>query len=359
MTSANKTVVFADPPAEPINQHWFSAYVRDRWTISRKLTASLGLRWDYYGFPNARTRGIGVYDIASNRCRSAASGQVPENCGVSMPRTVLAAPRAGIPVVQIIRHPRRVRHQPDTVFAGTFGAEPLSHDDQSYVPFSEFLQLVRHSRQGLPTITLPTVNNGFLVAPNNVNMSVLPKDFPWPYSQSWNVTVQKELRYGFTAQAGYVASRTVRAMTQDSGATDQSERGTVHRRRPERAAVFPDAGPHVERQPVHSPRNHLLQLHAIQSEPPFSRGLANRGLMDVGQSGESGLPDQRPSLPVSGFAAGAELGPHPRGDGERRLGAAVRQGQEVASQGSRSAARYSAAGPSTAWPCSTADCRSP
>jgi len=74
-------------------------------------------------------------------------------------------------------------------------------------------------RQGLPPITIPVPNNGLLVAPNNVNMSVLPKDFPWPYTQSWNVTLQRELKYGFTAQAGYVASRTVRSMTQDSGAT--------------------------------------------------------------------------------------------------------------------------------------------
>ena len=94
VTSANQTVVFADPPAEPINQHWFSAYFRDRWTISRKLTASLGLRWDYYGFPNARTRGIGVYDIASNQVQICGSGQVPDNCGISMP-TKLFSPRLG------------------------------------------------------------------------------------------------------------------------------------------------------------------------------------------------------------------------------------------------------------------------
>jgi hypothetical protein len=73
--------------------------------------------------------------------------------------------------------------------------------------------------QGFPAIALPTLNNGFLAAPNNVNMSVLPRSFPWPYTQSWNFTVQKELRPGFSAQAGYVASRTVRSLTQDGGAT--------------------------------------------------------------------------------------------------------------------------------------------
>jgi outer membrane receptor protein involved in Fe transport len=67
VTTAATSVVFNNnPPQEPINWHLYNLYVRDRWTLSHKLTVSYGARWDYFGFPNACTRGIGLYDIAAN-----------------------------------------------------------------------------------------------------------------------------------------------------------------------------------------------------------------------------------------------------------------------------------------------------
>jgi hypothetical protein len=220
VTSANKTVVYADPPAEPINQHWFSAYIRDRWSISRKLTASLGLRWDYYGFPNARTRGIGVYDIASNQVQICGSGQVPGNCGVSMPKR-LFSPRLGLAYRLtesfVLRAGYGINQIPFSLGRSVLSLYPTTISPTYPSPNS--LSWYDTLEQGFPAIALPTPNNGFMTAPTNVNMSVLPKSFPWPYTQSWNFTLQKEIRPGFSAQAGYVASRTVRSLTQDGGST--------------------------------------------------------------------------------------------------------------------------------------------
>jgi hypothetical protein len=220
VTSANQTVVFSDPPAEPINQHWFSAYVRDRWSISRKLTASLGLRWDYYGFPNARSRGIGTYDIASNQVNICGSGGVPDNCGIGMPKR-LFSPRLGLAYrlseTFVLRAGYGINEIPYSLGRSVLSLYPTTISPTYPSPNS--LSWYAPLSQGIPAIALPPINNGHMVAPNNVNMSVLPKNFPWPYIQSWNFTLQKELRTGFTAQAGYVASRTVRAMTQDSGST--------------------------------------------------------------------------------------------------------------------------------------------
>jgi len=220
VTSANKTVVFSDPPAEPVNQHWFSAYVRDRWTVSRKLMASLGLRWDYYGFPNARTRGIGVYDLASNQVEICGSGQVPNNCGVSMPKRLLS-PRLGLAYrlsnTFVVRAGYGINQIPFSLGRSVLSLYPTTISPTFPSPNSfSWYDTLSH---GIPPIVVPTSNNGYMLAPNNVNMSVLPKNFPWPYSQSWNFTMQKELRYGLTAQAGYVASRTVRSMTQDAGSS--------------------------------------------------------------------------------------------------------------------------------------------
>lgn len=219
-TSINKTVVYADPPAEPINQHWYSAYVRDRWSVSKKLTLSLGLRWDYYGFPNARTRGIGAYDIASNQVEICDSGQVANNCGVSMPKR-LFSPRLGLAWRLrnsfVIRAGYGINQIPFSLGRSVLSLYPTTISPT--YPAANSLTWYDTLEQGIPSIPLPPITNGLMAAPNNVNMTVLPKSFPWPYSQTWNVTLQKELRPGLSAQAGYVASRTVRALTQDAGST--------------------------------------------------------------------------------------------------------------------------------------------
>ena len=360
VTSANQTVVFADPPAEPINQHWFSAYFRDRWTISRKLTASLGLRWDYYGFPNARTRGIGVYDIASNQVQICGSGQVPDKCGISMPKqAVLAAPGLGVPFLGPLRDPRRLRHQPDSVFAGPFGAEPVSDHHQPDVSLSELVQLVRHaSRRACPPITLPVPNNGLLVAPNNVNMSVLPKDFPWPYTQSWNVTLQKELRYGFTAQAGYVASRTVRSMTQDSGATINLNAGQFIGAGQNGQPFFQTQG-RTSNVSLYTPRG-TISYNSLQTtlNRRFTQGLQMSAAWTWAKSESPNYPTDALSLPVPGVAARCRAPTAPTWSRSTAPGSFP---SARASSGWPAAApvrRFSAVGPSTAWPCSTADCRS-
>jgi hypothetical protein len=220
VTTGSTSVVLADPPHEPINQHWYSFYVRDRWAITPRLTASLGLRWDYFGFPNARERGIATYDIPSNQVEICGAGQVASTCGVSMPRKMFS-PRIGLAYRLsssfVARAGYGINWTPWSLGRSVLGNYPTTISPNYPAPnsFSWFGTI----EQGLPATPLPDLKTGLIPAPNTVNMSVLPKQFQWPYTQSWNVTLQKELRYGFTAQAGYVASRAVHSMTIQFGAT--------------------------------------------------------------------------------------------------------------------------------------------
>ncbi len=66
--------------------------------------------------------------------------------------------------------------------------------------------------QGIPAITVPDYGDGVIDIPNNVGFQGLPKQFKRGYIQSWNFMLQGELGYGFTAQAGYVATRQVRQL---------------------------------------------------------------------------------------------------------------------------------------------------
>src|SRR5260370_11983363 len=66
--------------------------------------------------------------------------------------------------------------------------------------------------QGLPPIATPSLGNGIIDIPTDVAFEGQPKKLNRGYIQSWNLTLQKEIGWGFTAQAGYVATRSVRQL---------------------------------------------------------------------------------------------------------------------------------------------------
>jgi hypothetical protein len=66
--------------------------------------------------------------------------------------------------------------------------------------------------QGLPPIATPSLGNGIIDIPTDVAFEGQPKKLNRGYIQSWNLTLQKEIGWGFTAQAGYVATRSIRQL---------------------------------------------------------------------------------------------------------------------------------------------------
>ena len=220
-TSAADSRVFDSPAAEPANQNWYSGYIRDRWTISPKLTASLGVRWDYYGFPNAAVRGVASYNVATNQAEICGLGAVKPNCGTSMPKD-LFSPRLGLAYrvtnTFVIRAGYGLDRDPFSMARSVLADYP-TNISASY-PAANSYGAYGTLEQGLPGITLPTITNGYLTSPTTVAMTVLPQGrMPWTYSQNWNITAQKELRGGFTTQVGYVANRTLQTISSDFGST--------------------------------------------------------------------------------------------------------------------------------------------
>jgi hypothetical protein len=63
--------------------------------------------------------------------------------------------------------------------------------------------------QGIPAIPVPDISSGVVTLPKNFNMQTLPQDVRRDYVESWNFSLQKELKWGFTGQAAYVGSRQV------------------------------------------------------------------------------------------------------------------------------------------------------
>src|SRR5438034_399232 len=65
-------------------------------------------------------------------------------------------------------------------------------------------------QQGIPAVQLPNFGNGSIPLPGAYATATINQQrYRRGYIQSWNITMQKELRYGFVAQAGYIATRSV------------------------------------------------------------------------------------------------------------------------------------------------------
>jgi hypothetical protein len=220
VTSSGNSAVYDNPPAEPAAQNWYSANVSDRWQVTPKLTATLGVRWDYYGFPNAALRPAAGYNIATNEAGICGEGPFPTNCGASMPKK-LFSPRLGVAYrltdTLVIRAGYGINWLPQTLANTAYGYYP-TNISASYTSPNSYSYYGTLS-QGIPAITLPTISNGLTYTNGSPDLpaAVAGTQWPngainWPYSQNMNVTAQKQFG-DFSAQVGWVANHTIR-MTQ-------------------------------------------------------------------------------------------------------------------------------------------------
>jgi hypothetical protein len=199
---------------------WFFSFVGDKWQVTPKLTADLGIRWEFY-FPATpgTTNGFSNYDPTTNSLVIAGLGSNPSNLGINTHYNYFA-PRLGFAY--------RVTEQ--TVVRGGFGISYTPFEDNTYaynypVRANNSYQQLNSYQPALLTNGSPaTFQAGFpapvpIVIPSNGIISpaplsqsyvVIPKDYHNPYVESWNVAVQQALPGQFTFQVGYVANHGVR-----------------------------------------------------------------------------------------------------------------------------------------------------
>jgi len=209
---ASKSVQF--PDEYHIRSMLYSAYIRDRWNVTPKLTLSYGLRWEYFPYPTRTDRGLERYDPTTNTVLICGMGQVPNGCGTEISKTRFS-PRLGVAWratnTFVIRAGYGMTNDPYE------GLELMRNNYPVMEPFglqtpNSFTPATTLAT-GLPPIPAPVIpSSGILPIPLDVGFEGQPKDLRRGYIQSWNVTLQKELGWGFTGQAGYVATRSVRQL---------------------------------------------------------------------------------------------------------------------------------------------------
>jgi hypothetical protein len=194
----------------------FAIYARDQWQVNRKLTINYGLRWEHYPIPVELSKGINNYNPATNLVTQCGTGGTPADCGINNSNK-LFAPSIGIAYrltdSLVVRAGYSLSLQQNNAVAqsGVF-----SFPDQLNATFSgaNSYTPVGSISNGIPVLSIPTITNGTLTPPAGTgNLFVEPRNFVRGYIESYNVTLQKEFKGGWTAQAGLVGTHLVHGLT--------------------------------------------------------------------------------------------------------------------------------------------------
>jgi hypothetical protein len=198
------------PDEYNVRAQMHSLFVRDQWQVNRKLTVSLGTRWEYFPMPRRVDRGLENYNPVTNKMEVCGVGKVPLDCGVGQSKR-LFAPRAGI----------AWRPSEDFVIRAGYGitidpyslARPMRTNYPLLVVLNinglNSFQPAGRLQDGIPLIPTPNLGDGIIDIAPQVAANSLEQDYQRGYVQSWNLTLQKKLAWGFVGQAGYVATRQI------------------------------------------------------------------------------------------------------------------------------------------------------
>lgn len=190
------------------SEAYYALYAQDKWQVSRRLTLSYGLRWEYFAPP---VHDMQRYDPTTNTMVICGSQANPSSdCGTHFSHK-LFAPRIGVayrPAESfVIRAGYGISYDP--VFVGQqllrIYPNQISYSvsgPNSYTPITTL-------SQGIPPQVFPSFGNGVIPMPSGVSLNSLGDNYVRSYIQTWNVMLQKEFKHGFVAQVGYAATRQV------------------------------------------------------------------------------------------------------------------------------------------------------
>jgi hypothetical protein len=193
------------------SRNWqFSTFVKDSWQVSSKLTASLGMRWDYFPMGVRTTRGMERYDFDNNVMLICGEGSTPKDCGYDMGKGNIS-PRLGVAYrvtdKLVIRGGFGINYDPYPLafVRNILGNYPSSINLSLTSPNA--FQYASQLGAGIPALVVPDVSSGAIPIPTNVGARALDPEPKRGHVKSFNITVQKELGWGFAGQIGYVGTR--------------------------------------------------------------------------------------------------------------------------------------------------------
>jgi len=203
--------IFTQFPEE--RQTRWGLYGQDTWHATKKLTVSLGLRWDKFTpITPGRPGGIANFDLNTGNILLGGLGSVPGSTGIYTPNTDFA-PRLGI-AYQLTSK---------TVLRAGLGRSYFgSGYDATFYHLTSFYPIVAQQTinaadnfsevfpidQGPPASTPPALpSSGILPAPGGQLMKTRPFNWLTETMDSWNFMVERQLSRDMTFTIGYVGAK--------------------------------------------------------------------------------------------------------------------------------------------------------
>ncbi len=190
----------------------FAFYVQDRWQVTRKLTMTLGLKYEIYPLMTRATgKGIERLDPATNLVYLGGRGGVPNDVGVSVSHK-LFAPTIGLAYrlndKTVIRTGYGINFDPLPFSRPLRGFYPLTINN-AYAPDNSY-GTARTFNQGIPAPDLPDLSSGVIKLPPTADMrSPNAGLIHRGYTQSWNFTVERRLPQSIIGTIAYVGTGSV------------------------------------------------------------------------------------------------------------------------------------------------------
>ena len=196
---------------EMTGREWqFGWYGQDRWQATRKLTITLGLRYEYFPLmTRAAGKGLERLDPATNLVYLGGRGNIPVANGMTVSKK-LFAPRAGIAYRvsenTVVRAGYGLSYDPLPFSRPLRGFYPLTvnqvfNSANSYTPYSRI-------ENGIPPVVGPDLSTGVVALGNNSMRSPNEGEINRGYIQSWNFTVEHKLPLDLVMSAAYVGTQT-------------------------------------------------------------------------------------------------------------------------------------------------------
>src|SRR5690242_6865664 len=190
----------------------FGWFVGDRYRVTNKLPATLGLRYEYY--PLMTRNGAFQFDRLDFTTLDVLLGGIggnPSHLGVTTSKK-LFAPRVGL----------AYQFNDKTVVRSGFGITvdplPLARPLRGFYPLtvgSNFAGANSFASAGslsagIPIICCPNISSGTIpLPPQALERSVGPGELKRGYIESWNLIVERKLPANFLVSVGYVGTHTV------------------------------------------------------------------------------------------------------------------------------------------------------
>ena len=212
-SGAGKVDQLANPNS--IYQKTYSAYAQDTWQVASNVTVALGLRWELQPFPTRPDgKGVSRFDPTDGYVYIGGYGSTPQDTGATTHGLFL--PRLGITYRlndKTVLRSGYSRSGDPTSFINFRNSYPIVFvwsmpqiNGNPYIPVTTL-------RQGItPPVAPPDLSSGKLLLPTGTGTTTYPKDLDRGTINSWNVTVQRDIRPWLTSQAAYVGTRAIGQM---------------------------------------------------------------------------------------------------------------------------------------------------